>query len=192
MQLPEREVLFQHPLISVEALRYAPHETRLVVRRGAFAAVCLVFYTPSGESGFLTLTQYRFAAGETLHEHPAGMIDPGESPLEAALRELYEETGWLFTVEDLVPLTPAGLYPSPALWGEVGYFYAVRLQVPPAVVEAYRTGTTRVWGDEKIALSFRSGADLLRQTRNLQTLAHTYLYYARFGAPNGELPSPAT
>jgi ADP-ribose diphosphatase len=38
--------------------------------------------------------QYRHAAGDYLWELPAGRIDPGENELEAAKRELIEETGY--------------------------------------------------------------------------------------------------
>ncbi len=38
--------------------------------------------------------QYRHAAGDFLWELPAGRIDPGEQELEAAKRELIEETGY--------------------------------------------------------------------------------------------------
>jgi ADP-ribose pyrophosphatase len=38
--------------------------------------------------------QYRYAAGQRMWELPAGRIDPGESPLAAAKRELIEETGY--------------------------------------------------------------------------------------------------
>jgi len=38
--------------------------------------------------------QYRHAAGDYLWELPAGRIDPGESELAAAKRELIEETGY--------------------------------------------------------------------------------------------------
>ena len=38
--------------------------------------------------------QYRHAIGETHYELVAGVVDPGESPLEAAKRELSEETGY--------------------------------------------------------------------------------------------------
>jgi ADP-ribose pyrophosphatase len=37
--------------------------------------------------------QYRYAADEYLWELPAGHIDPGEEPAQAAKRELLEETG---------------------------------------------------------------------------------------------------
>ena len=38
--------------------------------------------------------QYRHAAGDYLWELPAGRIDPGEQELQAAKRELIEETGY--------------------------------------------------------------------------------------------------
>lgn len=37
--------------------------------------------------------QYRFAIGDYICEAPAGTLEPGESPLETARRELIEETG---------------------------------------------------------------------------------------------------
>ncbi len=46
------------------------------------------------ESRVLLARQYRHAAGGYLWELPAGRIDPGESPLAAAQRELREETGY--------------------------------------------------------------------------------------------------
>lgn len=47
------------------------------------------------EDGRIILVeQYRYPAGETLLEIPAGKLDPGESPEECALREMVEETGY--------------------------------------------------------------------------------------------------
>jgi ADP-ribose pyrophosphatase len=41
----------------------------------------------------LFVRQYRHAAGEVLLELPAGMVEPGELPLDCARREIREETG---------------------------------------------------------------------------------------------------
>ena len=38
--------------------------------------------------------QYRFGSGKVTTEIPAGLVDPGESSLETAKRELLEETGY--------------------------------------------------------------------------------------------------
>lgn len=43
--------------------------------------------------GFLIVRQYRHGTGRVGLEFPAGVIDPGETPREAAGRELLEETG---------------------------------------------------------------------------------------------------
>lgn len=46
------------------------------------------------EGQFVMEDQYRHALGQTGFELVAGVIDPGETPLEAAQRELREETGF--------------------------------------------------------------------------------------------------
>ena len=43
---------------------------------------------------FVLIDQYRHGLGETDYEIPAGVIEKGETPLEAARRELAEETGF--------------------------------------------------------------------------------------------------
>ena len=45
------------------------------------------------EGNIIFVSQHRLGAGETLLELPAGVLDPGESPLTSARRELREETG---------------------------------------------------------------------------------------------------
>lgn len=55
-------------------------------------AVATVALTAGG-SVILT-RQYRHPVGRVLYDLPAGRIDPGESPQEAAARELAEETGY--------------------------------------------------------------------------------------------------
>src|SRR5512133_1589170 len=63
------------------------HGRREVVRqRGSVAAL------PVHEDGRVTLVrQYRYAVDSLVWELPAGRRDPGETPVEAALRELEEE-----------------------------------------------------------------------------------------------------
>lgn len=74
------------------------------------------------EDGKLLLVrQYRYPVGEELLELPAGKIDPGETPLECAARELHEETG--YKAEKFVSL--GKFYPAAAYDGEVVHlFYA--------------------------------------------------------------------
>lgn len=66
------------------------HATReYIVHPGAVTIIPLL---DSGE--LLMERQYRYALGRELVELPAGKIDPGESTLETARRELLEETGY--------------------------------------------------------------------------------------------------
>jgi ADP-ribose pyrophosphatase len=54
--------------------------------------VNIVALTPEGK--ILVVSQFRFGVGKTTVEIPAGLIESGEAPPEAAIRELKEETGY--------------------------------------------------------------------------------------------------
>lgn len=54
-------------------------------------AVAMVPLTPDG--AVMLVQQYRGAAQKALLEIPAGTLEPGEDPQEAAVRELQEEIG---------------------------------------------------------------------------------------------------
>lgn len=62
---------------------------RSVVRHAGSAVVMAV----DAKKRILLVRQYRLPAGCYLWELPAGRLDPGETPLKAAKRELAEETG---------------------------------------------------------------------------------------------------
>lgn len=67
----------------------------------------------------LTVKQYRYVFSRVLEEIPAGKLERGEDPREAALRELKEETG--ATPERFVEL--GELIVSPGAYGEVLHLY---------------------------------------------------------------------
>src|SRR6188474_2707515 len=67
-----------------------------VVRGGRPAAGALM-HEP--ELGILLLYRHRFIIDKWGWEIPAGMVDQGEAPVDAARREAREETGWEVTGE---------------------------------------------------------------------------------------------
>jgi ADP-ribose pyrophosphatase len=65
-------------------------KTRDIVEYGE--AVAMVAIDRDGQ--IILERQFRHAAGKELLEIPAGGIDPGETPEQAACREMQEETGY--------------------------------------------------------------------------------------------------
>lgn len=78
-----------------------------IVRHRGAAAVLPVYRREECDPGtgpdVILLRQYRYAAGGTLWEAPAGKLDEGESPEACAIRELEEEAG--VTAGQLIRLT---------------------------------------------------------------------------------------
>jgi len=58
------------------------------------SVVIMALEESKAEPRVLLIRQYRYAAGQELWEFPAGRLDPGDTPLSGARRELAEETGY--------------------------------------------------------------------------------------------------
>lgn len=89
-----------------------------------------VVYHPGGvcvlalddQERVLVVSQFRYPYGEVLRELPAGKLEYGEDPAQAAIRELREETGAVAGT-----FQPLGeLYPSPGYCGEIIRMYLAR------------------------------------------------------------------
>ena len=65
-----------------------------IIRHPGASAVLPFLSEPTGsDPQILLIKQYRYAAEDFLYEVPAGRLDPNESPIDCARRELMEETG---------------------------------------------------------------------------------------------------
>ena len=67
---------------------------RMTTREVVEHVDCVVVLPIDSKGNILLERQYRHAVSRELLELPAGSIDPGETPEEAAVRELREETGY--------------------------------------------------------------------------------------------------
>lgn len=90
--------------------------------------VNVVAVTTGGD--IVLIKQYRHGIRSVTIEVPGGMIDPGESPLEAAKRELLEETGYEAQSWQLI----GQVVPNPAIQDNRCYTYlagsAVKIKEP--------------------------------------------------------------
>lgn len=79
---------------------------------------------------FVLLRAYRHALGRSIWDLPRGFIDAGETPADAAVRELTEETGLRCSPENLVSL---GAYtPEPGTMAvRAALFAATHCEGPP-------------------------------------------------------------
>ncbi|MGY4707195.1 NUDIX hydrolase [Candidatus Bipolaricaulota sp. J31] len=82
------EYVFRGRLISVRVEETDRGLREVVEHPGAVAILAL-----DEEGRVLLVRQHRYGAGRALWEVPAGTLEPGESPLRCAQRELWEETG---------------------------------------------------------------------------------------------------
>ena len=71
---------------------------------------------------FLIVRQYRHGAEKVGLEFPAGAIDPGENPAQAAVRELLEETG--YRADEIREI--GSVSPNPAFMTNRTYTYLAR------------------------------------------------------------------
>lgn len=108
----DSKTVFNHRLLELELTRRSlppgePHEF-LVLRSSDWVNVIPV--TPDGR--VVLIRQFRHGSGEIELEIPGGLVDPGETPLEAGVRELAEETG--YRPGEMIPL--GWVNPNPALF----------------------------------------------------------------------------
>lgn len=85
---------------------------------------------PVDEQGLVWfIRQYRYPAGETLLELPAGMVEPGEAVDACAARELREEIG--MSANEIIPI--GGFYLAPGYSSEYLYAFIARGLKPDAL-----------------------------------------------------------
>lgn len=122
------EPIFQGRVISLQvdtvALPNGETAKREIVKHPGAVAVLAIH-----EGRMIVVEQYRKPLERSLVEIPAGKLEPGEDPLEAAKRELEEETG--FRCDTLKPIF--SFYTSPGFADEILHVYFAEQLVPGEV-----------------------------------------------------------
>jgi len=137
MKLIKSEELLRTPIFWVTMDQAIDPEgfeiKRAIIQHGGSSVVM-----PIDEKGRALLArQYRLPARDYLWEIPAGRMDPGETPLAGAKRELKEETG--LTAKKWTKLF--GLYMRPGFLAEKMHIY---------VAQELKQGKTQFMDDERI------------------------------------------
>jgi len=140
-------------LTTVEPPGIEPFEHH-VIRAPNPATGCVITRTGAAGQEVLLLYRHRFITDTWGWEIPAGGVDPGEAPADAAVREAIEETGWKPTGA----LDPVIVYhPSNGLSDQTFHIFhaegAVEVGEPTDPTEA----TTIEW---------RTSADVLQLVAN--------------------------
>lgn len=129
---------------------------------------------PVDERGrILLVRQYRLPAMKYLWELPAGKVDPGETPFQAARRELKEETG--YKARKLTKLVE--FYPSPGFLAEKMTIY---------VATGLTAGEQKPMEDERIDMRWFTSKEIddgLKAGRILDAKTNIgFLRWKRYGA----------
>lgn len=149
----EKRRVFTSPILSVDLSERTHGE-----RKGEFVTLSLpdwVSIIPwtrdeRGVPVFLMERQYRHGSESVTIEFPAGLTEEGESPLEAARRELREETGMEAELTEL-----ASFNPNPAfMTNRQTFFLATGLR---------RTGEQELDENEEIELLYLPVEDVIRK-----------------------------
>lgn len=84
-----------------------------------------IFVVTSDEK-IVLVRQYRYPVDQVTYELPGGVIDRGEDPKAAAIREMKEETGYHSDEVEFV----CQLSPNPAINNNTAYFFLAKNAIP--------------------------------------------------------------
>ncbi|WP_319415404.1 NUDIX hydrolase [Marispirochaeta aestuarii] len=93
----QRRVVAKTPIFTLSAAKRRDGEAKegefVLIEAPEWVTIIPVLEKADGTRDFLMVRQFRHGSGELTVEFPAGAVDPGEDPADAAARELLEETG---------------------------------------------------------------------------------------------------
>ncbi len=132
-------------------------------------AVCILAENDEGE--VLFVRQHRYPVGRAVLELPAGVVEPGEDPLETAHRELREEVG--LDARQMTEITR--FYTSPGFCDEeIILYFASDLFEAPLEGDEDETIRVETWNRKALMDALEN-----REFRDGKTLIALYWYLLR-------------
>ena len=129
MTLDREQEIYAGRVVTLRLKHVRQPDGRVVLREVVEHAPGAAVVAVDADGSVLLVRQSRPAVDSRLLELPAGLVDPGESPDECAVRELAEETG--FTASRLEPLVR--FYSSPGFCTELLHLFVASGLEPSAM-----------------------------------------------------------
>ncbi len=154
-QALRRETRLKTAIFDVDAVRYrhprrATERDFVVVRSPDWVNVVAV--TP--DECLVLVRQFRYGVADFSLEIPGGVMDPGEDPVSAGLRELREETGFAGARASLL----GWVHPNPAIQSNRAHFVLVE--------DAVRAHELEWDADEELQVTLEPVEAALAQARS--------------------------
>lgn len=136
-------------------------------------APCIAVIPLDGDNNVVFVRQYRRATDQELLEIPAGGMEPGETPEEAAVREMQEEIA--LRPGNLVRL--GGVYSSPGFTNEYLHIF-LAMELAPGRLVAEDTDEIEI---VRVPLAELPGFAAAGKFEDAKTLAALYLFQVHQG-----------
>lgn len=151
--------------------------------KGSAVSILVVLIDEEKNDKFVLLVrQRRVCNGSLTYEHPAGMIEDGESPLEVAVRELKEETGLEVSAEEVIQLGPKPWFSATSTSDEALYFFYCERRMPgPEIWALDGKQTGEAAENEQTKLQVVTFPEAHQLVSNLHGIMGHFLYLQTVG-----------